>query len=187
MMKTRISAFVDGELPAHEVDAVLAALREEGDAHDCWRTYHLISDAMRDLKAFSPGFSARVAERLEAEPTVLAPLAHAPTPVAAGAGAARLAWAAAAGVSAVALVGWLALMPAQDAVAPASLAAIPVPATVGPRTPMAAPLAAKPMPLPGAASDYLLAHQAYSPRVTLQGVAPYVRTVAEPGGELRAR
>ncbi|MDA0224892.1 MAG: sigma-E factor negative regulatory protein [Proteobacteria bacterium] len=186
-MKTRISAFVDGELPAHEVDAVLVALREKGDAHECWRTYHLISDAMRDLGALSPDFSARVAERLEAEPTVLAPLAHAPTPVAAGPGAARRVWAAAAGVSAVALVGWLALMPAQETIVPAPLAAIPAPATPVPQTPQAAPLAATPIPLPGAASDYLLAHQAYSPRVTLQGVAPYVRTVAEPGGELRAR
>jgi hypothetical protein len=33
--------------------------------------------------------------------------------------------------------------------------------------------------LPSAANDYLLAHQGFSPRVSLQGMAPYVRTVAE--------
>jgi hypothetical protein len=32
---------------------------------------------------------------------------------------------------------------------------------------------------PPRAADYLLAHQAYSPRVTLQGMAPYVRMVSE--------
>jgi hypothetical protein len=34
--------------------------------------------------------------------------------------------------------------------------------------------------LPRAANDYLLAHQGFSPRVYLQGMAPYVRTVSEP-------
>ena len=40
------------------------------------------------------------------------------------------------------------------------------------------------VPLPDAANDYLLAHQGFSPRVYLQGVA-YVRTVAERGAEAR--
>ncbi len=31
---------------------------------------------------------------------------------------------------------------------------------------------------PEAASDYVLAHQGYSPRISLQGMAPYVRTVS---------
>jgi hypothetical protein len=35
-----------------------------------------------------------------------------------------------------------------------------------------------PVPLPAATDDYLLAHQGYSPRNRLQGVAPYVRTVS---------
>jgi hypothetical protein len=34
------------------------------------------------------------------------------------------------------------------------------------------------LPLTAAARDYLLAHQAFSPRNSLQGVAPYVRSVA---------
>jgi hypothetical protein len=34
------------------------------------------------------------------------------------------------------------------------------------------------VPLPLATDDYLLAHQGYSPRNLLQGVAPYVRTVS---------
>ena len=34
-------------------------------------------------------------------------------------------------------------------------------------------------PMPVAANDYLLAHQAFSPRVSLQGMAPYVRSVSD--------
>jgi hypothetical protein len=32
---------------------------------------------------------------------------------------------------------------------------------------------------PSAANDYLLAHQGFSPRVSFQGMAPYVRNVSE--------
>lgn len=189
-MKTRVSAFVDGELEVHEIDAVLAGLRENGEARECWRRYQLISDAMRDLRVLSPGFAARVVERLEAEPTVLAPVTHGATPAKHARGPAWFAWSAAAGVAAVGLVGWLAFTPGPDPVPAAPIAAAPpapvvtaVPALAA--RPSAAPAARA--PLPGATSDYLLAHQGYSPRVTLQGVAPYVRTVAEPGGELHAR
>ena len=35
------------------------------------------------------------------------------------------------------------------------------------------------------ANDYLLAHQGFSPRIYLQGMAPYVRTVSEQAVEPR--
>jgi hypothetical protein len=35
------------------------------------------------------------------------------------------------------------------------------------------------VPLPSATNDYLLAHQGFSPRASLQGMAPYVRTVSD--------
>jgi hypothetical protein len=41
------------------------------------------------------------------------------------------------------------------------------------------------VPLPTTANDYLLAHQGFSPRISLQGMAPYVRTVAEQAVEPR--
>jgi hypothetical protein len=41
------------------------------------------------------------------------------------------------------------------------------------------------VPLPSGTNDYLLAHQGFSPRVSLQGMAPYVRTVSERGQEAR--
>ena len=51
-----------------------------------------------------------------------------------------------------------------------------------PRAPAVVPVkesALQRVPLPSAADDYLLAHQGYSPRLTLQGVAPYIRTVSD--------
>ncbi len=69
----------------------------------------------------------------------------------------------AASLAAVAFVGWLAFAPQPRAPQPALAQAPKAPATV---------------PLPSAANDYLLAHQGFSPRVSLQGMAPYVRTVS---------
>lgn len=152
-MKENISALMDGELDAA---AVFEALRVEGEARETWRTYHLIGDAMRDTRLLSAGFSARFAERLAKEPTVLAPVRQPARPVQ------RFALAAAAGVAGVALVGWMAFAPQPQVGAP--IAKAPAPAA---------------MPLPASANDYLLAHQGFSPRVSLQGMAPYVRTVAE--------
>ena len=158
-MKEEISALMDGELDERASMAALQALRGEGEALDTWRTYHLISDAMRDTRLLSAGFTARVAERLAAEPTVLSPPKKQPVQ--------RFALAAAAGVAGVALVGWMAFAPQPQAPQIAKLQA-----------PAAAPAVAA-VPLPPSANDYLLAHQGFSPRVFLQGMAPYVRTVAE--------
>lgn len=76
----------------------------------------------------------------------------------------RVALPAMAVAAAVALVSWVAFVPQQqNAPAPAPLA-------------QAAPI----VPPPQAANDYLLAHQGYSPRVALQGMTAYVRTVSDP-------
>ena len=39
------------------------------------------------------------------------------------------------------------------------------------------------VPLPSGTNDYLLAHQGFSPRASLQGMAPYVRTVSDSAQE----
>ena len=166
-MKSKISALMDGELMQTELAEPLRALREEGEALEAWRTYHLISDSLQDTRILSSGFSARFVERLALEPTILAP-ASVPRH-----GVQRPYWAplsAAASLAAVALVGWLAFQgsgpdgqqvaqnKAQDAVKAAVAVVVPMTREV---------------------NDYLLAHQNYSPRSTLQGVAPYVRTVSD--------
>lgn len=76
-MHARISAFADGELSDAEIEDVLKDLKTpEGRA--AWDAYHQVGDMIRsdDMDVpLSVGFSARMAARLEAEPTVLAPAA----------------------------------------------------------------------------------------------------------------
>ena len=171
-MNDKISQLMDGELEGRAAETTIEALRRDGEALDAWRTYHVISDAMRHAPLLSEGFSARLAARLAAEPTVLAPRRIAARP--------RFALAAAASVAAVALVGWLAFAPQpQSPAAPTPVAAA---APAAPKAP-AAPLVTVSTVLPDAANDYLLAHQGFSPRVYLQGMAPYVRTVSESAEE----
>ena len=164
-MKDRLSALMDGELDDKSAAELIEALGRDREAVEAWRTYQLISDAMRQSRMLSERFTARVAERLAAEPTVLAPRALKPEP---------RRWfalsAAASVIAAVGLVGWMAFTPQPQVT--------PIAAPVAPVEPVAE---SKPaiVPLPTAANDYLLAHQGFSPRVSLQGMAPYVRTVAE--------
>jgi sigma-E factor negative regulatory protein RseA len=173
-MKDRLSALMDGELDDRSAAEVIEALGRNREAVETWRIYQLVSDAMRQSQVLSEGFTARVAGRLAAEPAVLAPRALRPQP------RRWYALSAAASLAAVALVGWLAFAPQPEL--PAEVAAVPAPVA------KAQPgLENKPtlVPLPTAANDYLLAHQGFSPRVSLQGMAPYVRTVAEHAVEPR--
>jgi sigma-E factor negative regulatory protein RseA len=163
-MKDKISALMDGELDDQSAAQMLDALVSDREARDTWRTYHLISDALGDTRMLSSGFTGRVAAELAREPTVLAP--GRPRP------AEPRRWVAmAAGVAAVSLVAWLGFAPQQTAVGPVA------------QLPKALPSQdTKPavvVPLPSGTNDYLLAHQGFSPRVSLQGMAPYVRTVSE--------
>lgn len=160
-MKSKISALMDGELQRHEADAALDALGAEGSARDTWRSYHLIGDSMRDARQLSGGFAARVTAKLAEEPTVLAPRAK---PI-----LEQRRWqvlSVAASLAAVAFVVSVAFPPQSETI-PAPQAASTVPQH---ETAQVAP--------PETADDYLLAHQGYSPRNSLQGVAPYVRTVS---------
>jgi sigma-E factor negative regulatory protein RseA len=169
-MKDRLSALMDGELDDKSAAEVLQTLESDREAVDTWRTYQLISDALRQNRLLSDGFTARVSARLAAEPTVLAP--RAATPILQPDSRRWVALSAAASLAAVALVGWLAFAP-QPQLAP-SVAQAPVsePKPTQPAQPVI-------VPLPSQANDYLLAHQGFSPRNSLQGMAPYVRTVSE--------
>ena len=165
-MKSKISAFMDGELHSGESSEPLAALRENGEARKAWSTYHLISDAMRDTRQLSGGFSARVAALLAQEPTVMSPSLREPR----FAQARWLALSAAASVAAAVFVGWIAFAPQQGVDPAPNVAQAPQPAAPAKEVAQ--------VPPPDAATDYLLAHQGYSPRNSLQGMAPYVRMVS---------
>ena len=163
-MKEKLSALMDGELDDKSAAEVIQAFGTDHEAVRTWRTYQVISDAMRESRLLSADFAARLSTRLAAERTVLAPRALQ---------AESRKWfalSAAASVAAVALVGWLALAP-QPPTTPV--------AQVQPES--------KPniVPMPSTANDYLLAHQGFSPRIYLQGMAPYARTVAEQAVEPR--
>ena len=161
-MKDRISALMDGELDDKSASELIGSLAHGSEHADAWREYHVIRDAMRGTAPLSEGFSARVAWKLADEPTVLAPKRTQPG----RSDSPR--WftlsAVAASFAAVALVGWLAFAPQSPAPAPVVAKAAEKPVIV---------------PMPSSANDYLLAHQGFSPRVSLQGMAPYVLTVAE--------
>ncbi|MBI4291113.1 MAG: sigma-E factor negative regulatory protein [Betaproteobacteria bacterium] len=168
-MNERISALMDGEVDNEELGNNLKRLASDGEWRDTWETYHLIGDALRGHSG--PGYAAKVAARLAKEPTVLAPKR-----VRSSAQRARwLAMSVAAGLAAVVLVAWMAVPQSNQESAPA-LAAAPASA---PETSASAGLPAT--PVAAEVEDYLLAHQPFSPSGAMQGVATYVRTVADEG------
>jgi sigma-E factor negative regulatory protein RseA len=157
----KISLLVDGELDAEHFEGVCASLRDTGSLKT-WACYHVIGDALRGSVASSPGFGTRFAALLAAEPTVLAPPRRRPAPAA-------MAWAAAATVAAVSVVGWVAMttLPASDGGIAAAIATAKQAAGV--RAVDARP---------AIDNEYLLVHQEYSPTTAIQGARPYLRAVA---------
>ena len=152
-----VSQLVDGELDADRVERVCYGLRAPM-AVETWVCYHVIGDALRGQAAPIAGFAARFSEKLAAEPTVLAPSRPRPAPAA-------VALAVAATLTAVGVVGWIAMttMPAPTGqIATAQQASAVRPADA--RRPVV--------------NEYLLAHQEYSPATAIAGVRPYLRAVA---------
>jgi sigma-E factor negative regulatory protein RseA len=165
VMNEDLSRLMDGDLGDDEAERVLGECRRPG-ALASWACYHVIGDALRGEPSLRPGFSRRFAAALAAEPTVLAPRRR-QHPVA------TWAWAAAASIAAVTVVGWTALALTESpgtAIAKAREAGAVTPASVRTQT------------LP---QDYLLAHQEYSPATALQGVSPYLRAVSGAAGDAK--
>src|SRR5215216_4283139 len=162
-----VSALMDGELDEHPARDVFAKLKEDPELRERWETYHLISDALKSEPLLSSsGFSAAFAERLKAEPTILAPRKSVLTPKR----VTTYALSAAASVSAAALVAWVALSGSEQPLQQAKTDAVPsaanvvvVPASVSSDSSM---------------NQYFLLHQGVSPSSEFQGVAPYIRSVS---------
>jgi sigma-E factor negative regulatory protein RseA len=173
-MKQKISQCMDGELEAHEAAQIYVQLSDSQEFRAEWTLYHMIGDGLRDAPDLSPGFAARLGERLAGEPTVLAP--H-PIVQARRQGFANVAMYAAASLAAVGVVGWFALSPqlapqlqGAPQVAGQQAAALASAAKTGQQRPVMSPLNSRDR-------DYLLAHQAVASGA-MPGVAPYVRTVS---------
>lgn len=166
-VQERISVFADGETSDAQRDITLGDLRgAEGQA--TWALYHQIGDLLRSDEMAAPmsaGFAASMAQRLAAEPVLIAPAA-----VERGrkAGFRRLALPGvlAAAAAAVAFVATPQLMVAMQG-APASGPAI---AAVGDssvsRTALAGNAARAGVVMRSQGiDDYLMAHQRFSPSV----------------------
>jgi len=161
-MSEKLSAWMDGELGADEADALLPQFKRDARLRKDWDCYHVIGDALRGVHGRDMCIDIR--KRLNAEPTVLAPRGaiRRARPL-------RIALSLAASTAAAAFVAWMALSgTAQEA---PQIAAAPAPAA--PSVQLVA------VPAGAGAKDYLLAHQRYSPSSAMQGVASYVRTVAD--------
>lgn len=183
----KISALMDGELDARQSDQQYTRLKQDAEARACWNTYHLIGDALRRDSIVSTNFSAKLGARLEQEATVLAPQRSQMRPLKR---TTAYALSAAASLSAVALVGWMAfnnpLAPQPDSVATsvATSVASSASAPVAPSAPVATvtPASVQPqlasVPSDGKMNEYLMAHQEFSPSTAIQGVAPYIRSVS---------
>jgi sigma-E factor negative regulatory protein RseA len=161
VMNENISRLMDGELDDVEFERCCGELKS-AEAMRTWVCYHVIGDHLRGNAGHSERLSARVARALADEPTVLAPKprAHAP------AQSATFAWAVAATLAAVTVVGWTAF--SMIDAPPDALAKAREAATVR---------AAEVTPPASVGADYLLAHQEYSPAFAMQG-GTYLRAVA---------
>ena len=165
----QISAMMDGELDEVQVARQLARLRTEPGLREGWDTFHVIGDALRGERQLSSVLARQVLEKLEIEPTVLAPRRVA---------AKRMrtyALSAAASLSAVALVGWLAFF--ENPLVPQTQVA-KAPSTPAPAVTTVSSTQMSNVPSDGTMNEYLIAHQEYSPSTAIQGLAPYIRTVS---------
>lgn len=166
-MKTRLSGLMDGELDGADATTVLDALKRETPLCRCWGEYQLIGDALRGEKALEWDIAARVMAGVREEPVVLAPRR-----------AERRDWrrpvlALAATVAGVGVVGWIALGPQPDRLAPAAHLA------------MQQRLKAEVLPVKQASrnmQEYLVAHQTQTASVQFRGGTQQIRTVAALGG-----
>jgi sigma-E factor negative regulatory protein RseA len=172
VMNEYISRLMDGEVDPQEFDHICAQMKAP-EALDTWVCYHLIGDHLRGAHGVTMRFSARFCGALAAEPTVLAPQSK--THAGRGGQVATAAWAVAATLAAVTVVGWTAFS-MLDA-PPTAVARAREASTVR---------AAQAKPLGEIPADYLIAHQEYSPSVAMQG-GPYLRAVAVSAPETEQR
>jgi len=164
----KISALMDGELDDRQARQELTRLEHDEELLSSWHIFHLIGDALRGEAMLSEGFSRRLSERLVGEPPVLAPRRSAVKRIT------TYALSAAASLSAVALVGWVAFFNNPTAPRPEiAKAPAPPPPVTAPSPRLAS------VPSDGKMNEYLIAHQEFSPSTALQGVAPYIRSVSE--------
>jgi sigma-E factor negative regulatory protein RseA len=169
-MKSRISALMDGELEAHELPSVFAAVAGSDSLRQDWRDYGLIGDAIRSEAHLEVDLTARVMAALQSEPTVLAPTRIRSLNVP---GTGRRVMAMAASIAGVGVVAWMGLS--------MSVTTLPLVVQQAQVAGTVVQVAAKKEPAQTPSrrmSEYLVAHQTYAPAGQMQGGTRYIRTVA---------
>lgn len=159
MMKHEISALMDGELFEDEAEVLFDQVKRDADAHRNWATYHLIGDVLRQPDSIHRDISARVRERMQNEPTVLAPRSRALTQK-----VRTVALSAAASLAAVGVVAWMSLQISPEAASQMAMQQTAV-------RPVSLQIQTK-------SNEYLMAHQEFSPSTDMNGGASYIRTVS---------
>lgn len=154
-MTEQISALIDDELTDEDAMRALGSMQSSKQAMEAWSQYHLIGDAMRNSAMLSAEFKQSLMQKLDAEPTVLAPnavLSKVSAPAVAKHTKLPVKWSIAASVAAVMVVGWVAMheqtQPA-NAVAPIALAQVELPQADSSEQSIPA--------------EYLMAHQSSAP------------------------
>ncbi len=181
-MKNDLSALLDGDLDEQAAERVFDGLRRDAGLRRDWDAFCLVGDALRlRHSGAAPDFVARVMERLDVEPVLLAPPAE-------KTGRPHSRWQAlmplAASVMGVAAVGWVAmtLSAGQESRGPALAANHPpaVPAEGVAVLPTGATIAA-----PGGSAavedarlQYLFVHQGVAGG-PVSGAVQYIRAVSE--------
>ena len=158
-MKQDISALMDGELFDDEADALLDKIKRNPDVQEEWQLYHLVGDVLRQPDHLHANIGTALRERLQAEPTVLAPRSRVRQ------NAKWFALSAAASVMALALVAWMSVQIGSE---PAPQMAMQQASSLRPAS----------FPVNRGLNGYLMAHQEFSPTTDVQGAASYIRTVA---------
>ena len=167
-MNENISRLMDGEVDPAEFERICGEMKSPY-AMNTWVCYHVIGDQLRGARGVSTRVTTRFCAALAAEPTMLAPGAQRGRT----AQVATVAWAVAATLAAVTVVGWTAFSMVDTP--PTAVARAREAATVR---------AAQVQPSGNVPADYLIAHQEYSPSVAV-GAGPYLRAVAVTGNEPR--
>ena len=158
-MKQEISALMDGELFEDEAERLLNRIERGSDVHRDWEVYHLIGDVLRQPDHIHSDLSAKVLERMQDEPTVLAPRGHTVKQR-----VRTFALSAAASLSAVGVVVWMSMQISPEVTPKMAMqqnAIRPAYVQIKPK-----------------ANDYLMAHQEFSPSTDMNGGASYIRTVS---------
>ncbi len=157
---------MDGELCGEEAEILLGKIKRDPEARQDWLNYHFIGDVMRQPDYIPNDISAGFFERLQAEPTVLAPYPLRSSRVG------YFAMSAVASIMAMAFLAWVSLQndtqplmqQAQQGAAALHAARSSINANVA--------------PVNNSINEYLLAHHEFSPSTDVRGATSYLRTVA---------